>query len=189
MTIASDFGKRVEPVREWLSLAKIIDAGGGTVYIPVRGHTFDDVLEGQVWRLVTPMFLHFTFLHIAFNVYWLLALGGMVETRLGKWKLIGLVLIFAIVGNVAQGAWSGPMFGGVSGVNYGLFGFVWMRGRYVPESGLGISPNSAVFFMLWFILGFTGSVGPIANLAHWGGLVPGLFLGYAPKLLRDLRRP
>ena len=40
---------------------------------------FKDILGGQIWRIITPIFLHFSILHIFFNMYWLYELGGQIE--------------------------------------------------------------------------------------------------------------
>lgn len=152
-----------------------------------------DIRSGQVWRLFTPMFLHgsimgIPFLHALFNAYWLYYFGGMIEYRRGSWRLLLLVLFMAAVSNLAQYYWHGPRFGGMSGVNYGLFGYLWMKTRYAPETGLYLPHNIIVFMVFWFFICFTGAMGPVANVAHAGGLVLGMIVGYAPKAWRDMQR-
>ncbi|WP_166820352.1 rhomboid family intramembrane serine protease [Thalassoroseus pseudoceratinae] len=152
-----------------------------------------DVRSGEVWRLVTPIFLHgsifsIPFLHALFNAYWLYYFGGMMEYRRGSWRLLLFVIAAAIGSNLAQYFWSGPRFGGMSGVNYGLFGYLWMKTRYAPDSGIYLDHNTIVFFVVFFFLCLTGILGPVANFAHGGGLVIGMIVGYAPKFWRDLRR-
>ena len=51
---------------------------------------FDSIRRGQVWRLVTPIFLHMGLLHFGFNMIWLWQLAGAIEARKGTWKLLGL---------------------------------------------------------------------------------------------------
>ena len=58
--------------------------------------------EGQYWRLITPVFLHFGWLHIAFNSLWLWELGGKLELRLGTGMLAVLVLVTGIGSNITQ---------------------------------------------------------------------------------------
>ncbi|HUG90568.1 MAG TPA: rhomboid family intramembrane serine protease [Planctomycetaceae bacterium] len=149
---------------------------------------FADIRRGEVWRLVTPVFLHFGLLHFAFNVYMFFHFGTLVETLRGSARFALLVVTFALVSNLAQYLARGPSFGGMSGVLYGLFGYAWMKSRFDPASAFFVPPSTVFILMAWFFLGMTGMVGPIANFAHGGGLVTGMMLGYAPKFWRDLTR-
>src|ERR1700677_1181523 len=87
------------------------------------------IFAGQVWRAVTPIFLHFTIIHILFNMFWLLDLGSMIERRFSRLYLGLLITGTGIVSNVTQFYWDGPYFGGFSGVVYALFGFIWIRSK------------------------------------------------------------
>ena len=146
------------------------------------------VARGQVWRLLTPIFLHFGFLHILFNMMWLHHLGRMIERVKSTAFLLLLVAVTAVLSNTVQAVLSGPSFGGMSGVVYGLFGYVWMKSRYEPFDGLLLDDMSIFMMIGWFVLGFTGSVGPIANWCHGVGLLVGVVFGIAPTVLQALRR-
>lgn len=141
-----------------------------------------EIRHGQLWRLFTPMLVHFNVLHILFNMMWLADLGSMVEGRQSTWYLAVLVLVLSGVSNVAQFFVSGPMFGGMSGVVYGLLGYVWLRGRFDPGSGLFVHPTTMAFMIIWFVAGFSGLLGSIANTAHGVGLLIGLGWGYLASL-------
>lgn len=147
------------------------------------------VWDREPWRLVTPIFLHFGIFHILFNMMWLLDLGRLIEAVRGSWRMALFVLLIAVPSNVAQFVWSdsGPVFGGMSGVVYGLFGYVWMKSRYEPGSGFYLTPNTVVLMIGWFFLCMTGLGGPIANWAHGGGLAVGIILGRWSSLWRSLR--
>ena len=160
----------------WLSISNF-RAGGGSVGLP-------EVFHGQIWRLVTPILMHGSFLHILFNLWWLKDLGGILEWRLGWKPVLFLILVIAIGSNLAQYYTSGPRFLGISGVVFGLLGFIWMKGKYDPDFGLQL-PQVVVFMMLlWLVLGYTGvldrSVGKIANTAHSAGLVMGMLCAFLP---------
>lgn len=157
---------------------------------PAPNH-LGEVRRGEVWRLITPILLHFGLPHIFFNMLWLQTLGNAIEFRRGTWAITGIVLVVAIVSNVAEyevSAWMGQInpgrFGGMSGVNYGLFGYLWVKDRFDPSAGLAISRQTTMWMMLWLFLCMTGLVGPIANTAHVVGLLTGGVIAYAPVLLR-----
>lgn len=144
-----------------------------------------EVLHGQVWRLITPIFLHSGLLHILFNMIWLKDLGTILERKLGSVHFLILVQAFAILSNLGQYWMSGPNFGGMSGVVYGLLGYIWIRGRVDPYCGLSLNQSVVTMMIFWFFLCMTGWMGPIANWAHGVGLAAGMIWGYlAAKLTR-----
>jgi rhomboid protease GlpG len=147
-----------------------------------------EIANGQVWRLVTPIFLHFGLLHILFNMYWLYDLGTMIERRLGSWLYVLLILVVAVPSNFAQFVATGPGFGGMSGVVFGLFGYCWVRGRTDPTSGLHLRPDIAFWMLAWFALCLTPLIPNVANWAHGVGLAVGAALGYLPHLAKRLRQ-
>lgn len=139
------------------------------------------IIRGEAWRLVTPIFLHFSVLHILFNMLWLRELGGAIEDRRGPVKYLGLVLLIAVVSNVGQYWITGqPLFGGMSGVVYGLFGYIWLKQRVEPAAGLALPPMAAFWMIGWFVLCWTGTFGNIANWAHTFGLFTGMLTGLLP---------
>lgn len=149
---------------------------------------FDDIQRGQVWRLVTPMLLHGGAIHLFFNMYMLYYFGGQMESRRGWIHLLVFVLLSSAVSNVAQAVIVGPYFGGFSGVNYAMFGYIWMQARFVPSSGFFIGQVTIIILVGWFFLGFLpgGMFAYIANAAHGGGLFFGIVVGYLPVLFPDL---
>ncbi len=142
------------------------------------------IQQGQVWRLITPIFLHFGVTHLLFNMTMLFQLGGAIESRQGTIRLALIVFSAAALSNVAQYLYHGPNFGGMSGVNYALFGYMWMQSRFVPGSGL-VMPQELVFLMLfWFVICLSGTVGDVADMAHGAGLACGMILGLMPRWRR-----
>jgi len=134
--------------------------------------------SGEIWRLFTPIFLHFNFLHILFNMFWLYDLGSQIEKRKGSKFFVTFILLLALASNLTQFVLSGPAFGGMSGVVYGLFGYVWVKTRLDPADGFRLDPMVAMIMFGFFLISFTGVFGGIANWAHTGGLAIGLAWGY-----------
>jgi GlpG protein len=137
-----------------------------------------EIRVGQVWRLFTPIFLHFTLWHLLFNLMWLQDLGSLLENKIGTWRFAGVVALVALVSNLAQYGMGGGGFGGMSGVVYGLFGYLWMRGKRDFHFGLHISPMTSGLLMVFLALGIFGLLGPTANAAHFSGLLAGGALGW-----------
>jgi len=143
---------------------------------------FADILHGEVWRLVTPIFVHFGPLHILFNMMWLWDLGRALEILRGRPFLGLFVAATGIASNVAQYAITqSPYFGGMSGVLYALLGYFWMQGRFNPAFGVALHRSTVIMMIGWYVLCWTGLLGPIANWAHTGGLVLGVAWGIADR--------
>lgn len=155
------------------------------------GNGLPEVRAGQWWRLVSPILLHFDWPHIIFNMLCLMSFGTLVEVLRGSVRMVLFVLLFAAVGNYVQFYFEGPGFGGISGVVYGLFGYIWMKSQFEPESGFTLDPFTVIIVVLWFLLGLLGPASPVGKVAvycHGVGLFLGVLCGYVPTLVRALRR-
>ena len=146
------------------------------------GASLPGIRHGQLWRLITPIFIHFSVLHILFNMLWLRDLGSMIEGRQSTWMLAILVLAIAACSNLGQFLVAGPVFGGMSGVVYGLLGYIWMRGKFDPGSGLHLQPSTVTMMIIWFFVCFTPIMPHVANAAHAVGLIMGIAWGYLSSL-------
>lgn len=142
---------------------------------------FEYVLENyQYWRLVTPIFIHFSMMHIAFNLLWVWDIGRKVERVIGSYLYLALVLVTALASNYLQYMdLKTPLFGGMSGVVYAIIGFAWLVAKLVPNCPNMISKPIMIFLMLWLALGYTSimeqiGIGKMANTAHLVGLICGL---------------
>ncbi|AZC24484.1 MULTISPECIES: rhomboid family intramembrane serine protease [Pseudomonas] len=154
----------------------------------------DSLAAGQWWRLVTPMLVHFGILHIAMNGMWYWELGRRIELRQGSINLLGLTLLFSLVSNYAQYYFSGPsLFGGLSGVLYGLLGHCWIYQWLSPNPIYRLPRGVLVMMLVWLLLCLSGLIsmigfGEIANAAHVGGLLVGCLTGLLGGLY-SRRRP
>ena len=128
-------------------------------------------------------------LYPLFNGLVLLDLGRRVEAISGTAALAAMVLVFGVLGNVAQYLAAGPAFGGLSGVLYGLFGFIWVMARRAPGSGYAIRDAEVVTLAIWSGICLLGLVGPVGNAAHAAGFVAGLAVGAGAAALRRRRPP
>jgi len=140
--------------------------------------SFPEIRTGQIWRLVTPIFIHFGWLHLIFNMMLLRDLGTFLESRFGSRYLLLLTLVLAAGSNTAQYLWTKAEFGGMSGVDYGLFGFLWMRGKFDRFVSWQLNRNTVLMLMGWFILCALGIIGQVANACHTAGLLIGMAWGF-----------
>jgi len=135
------------------------------------------IASGELWRFVTPAFIHLNLLHIAMNMLAFRNLGCSVEYLRGTGRYLVLCLILAFGSSAVQFLWAGPGFGGMSGVLFGLVGYIWMKGRTKPEDGLGLTSRGITMAFLWLVLCMAGVFGNIANGAHVGGFIVGILIG------------
>ena len=148
--------------------------------------SFYEIWNGEIWRLITPALLHHDLLHLGFNMWWLYQLGGKVEKVESRFFYIVLLLVIAAFSNVAYYLVAGPNFEGMSGVIYGLVGYLWAKESMGLRASYGLDPSLVRFFIIWYIfcliLTFFGF--HIANTVHGVGAVMGIFLG----LLKNSRK-
>lgn len=162
-----------EQVERWLSFAN------PTVHI---GKPQAQIPWMEPWRMVTPIFLHFGVMHLVFNMLMLISMGSRVERAIGPYRYAALVLALAIFSNLAQGLMvPHHNFGGMSGVVYGIFGFIWVQMSRAPSRGLAVDGLTSFIMMAWFFAGFSSQFNmggaAVANHAHAGGLLMGLLIG------------
>jgi GlpG protein len=126
-------------------------------------------------------------MHIIFNLIWWWDLGGLIERTQSKMQLLGVFLATALLSSFAQYLSFGTGFGGLSGVVYGLLGYIWLYPLVNPRVGFRINPAIVMFMVGWLVVGYSGILdsvlGKMANTAHLIGLLTGLFLGVIFGLL------
>jgi len=137
--------------------------------------------RGEVWRAVTPVFLHGSPLHLAMNMFALVILGRLAERLVGTPRYALMVLLLAalpmLLACLMPPALDGsPNTVGISGVIYGLASFLWLVARQRPDLGFQIPNGFITFMVVMIILGFAGVLTGISSWAHLGGFVVGLAL-------------
>lgn len=145
-----------------------------------QGSALEGLFAAQPWRWLTPVFLHFSFVHLAFNAVILLEFGRRIERGIGSVRFAVLVVFTGVVGNLAQFLIGNSiLFGGLSGVAYGLLGFILVMARRRPgQPHWRLPPGIAVGLLVFLVVFSTGVTEPfglhVANSAHWAGLFAGM---------------
>jgi membrane associated rhomboid family serine protease len=140
------------------------------------------VAQGDWWRLVTSMFLHANFLHIAMNMYSLYYVGTILEHVIGRWRFLLLYMGSGIAGSAGALVWSPTQpTVGASGAIFGVLGalFVLERMRHIATGG-----QVAGLIVLNLVITFAFS-NYISVGGHVGGLIGGVVLMW---LLLQVRR-
>ncbi|WP_088189086.1 rhomboid family intramembrane serine protease [Desulfosporosinus sp. FKA] len=154
-------------------------AGGSTnpdVLITFGAKVNSLIQAGQVWRLLTSMFIHIGILHLAFNLYALWALGPVTEQSYGHGKYFAIYMLSGLGGSLASFLFSPALSAGASGAIMGLLGaqllFIYKR-PYLWKTGLGMN----LVIVILVNLGFGFWQPGIDNFAHLGGLFTGMLMG------------
>ena len=156
----------------------ILDSGELQLSAPDVGFA-----RGEYWRLLTPALLHFGALHILFNALWIWEFGRRIEALVGHGNFLLIVLATTVGANVGQYLWRpDSLFGGLSGVVYGLLGYLWIRHRLAPHPLSQLTPGILPLMLVWLLLCLMGVVdwfirGGVANGAHVTGLAIGIAFG------------
>ena len=150
--------------------------------------------NNEWWRLMTPMFIHFSLTHLVFNCLWIYVLGSKIEQIDGHITFINLVIFSSIISNLAQHFFGeSALFGGLSGVIYGLLGYCMIIEIDTKQERYDLPPALYLFMLIWLILGFLGILnlfgfGNVANYAHLGGLISGIIFAMITRyvFIRDI---
>jgi membrane associated rhomboid family serine protease len=156
--------------------AGVVRWSGGQI---VPGHSVP-----ELWRLLTPVFLHLGLIHIAFNMYALFILGPPIERAYGRVRFLALYLATGVMGNVASFAFGNPNTPGVgaSTAVFGLLG-VWLAFNYRRRANAFNEANmraALITLVLNLVLNLS-----LSSLVDWrghlGGFLAGVILGYTAE--------
>ena len=138
------------------------------------------VAEGQAWRLVSSVFLHSGFLHLALNMLSLYFLGSFVENVFGRGRYLAVYLLSGLSGGIAYlyfGGFDTPAVGAsgaIFGLLGGILGYALRRGTFSWQNPIIRQLLILLAINLWIGL----SIPNVSNTAHMGGLAGGLVFGY-----------
>ena len=184
IALLSNFGSLIAVIKP-LTFTQIIISNQG--YASVMNFDQTYLVDNQWWRAITPIFIHFSFAHLAFNCLWIYILGEKIENIDGSFTFAMLVIFSAIFSNCLQYFYTdSSLFGGLSGVIYGLLGFCMILELDTEYDRYQLPPGLYMFMIVWLILGFVGILdlfgfGSVANFAHLGGLISGIIFAMIYK--------
>ncbi len=137
------------------------------------------IMRGQFWRLITPILLHGSFLHIGFNMYALFMIGPTLEKKYGTWPFIWLYLVGGLWGNTLSFLLSPNISLGASTAIFGLIAaqgvYVYQNRHMLGSSARPILMNIVMVIAVNLMLGLSPG---IDNWGHLGGLLGGLFFAW-----------
>ena len=136
------------------------------------------LISKEYWRVFSPVFIHFTLTHLLSNLlfFWIFA------TTINWYSRKILIILFlssALISNFFQFLFWDEKFGGLSGVNFSLFGFVFIYQWLLPKGKLYVSRTlSSAIFLFLIVTSFTNLLGNYSIGSHISGLITGLVAGY-----------
>ncbi len=160
-----------------------ISGGGGPIFTALQLDKVA-VANGEWWRLLSVTLLHAGLLHLGFNMYALYLTGPIVERQYGSRWFVLLYVLCAAGGSITSYALGeGRLAVGASGAIFGLFGVLMAATRthrpVLDRNARMVVPQLGSIVLINLVLGFV--IPGIDNLAHLGGLVTGLWLGFVIK--------
>lgn len=181
-------GGRPDPVVTWTLLALAVGIGvsmfllgQGSPWLELLALDKAAVSDGEYWRLLTPILVHGSVIHLAFNMYALWIIGPIVETLYGSPRYLFIFLACAAAGSAASYVVSpAPFSVGASGAIFGLFGMLLVADRVhkpaLTRNARSLTMQIGVLIGINLLIGL--SIPGIDNAAHVGGLVAGAWLGF-----------
>lgn len=148
---------------------------GGLDYPVAFGAKVNEfILQGELWRLLTPMLLHASLIHIGVNMYSLYALGPALEKHYGHWRFLALYIISGFAGNVVSFMFTQAVSLGASTAIFGLVGaygvFLYQNRQLLGEAAQRGLRSIITVAGINLLIGMTGG---FDNWGHIGGLVSG----------------
>jgi membrane associated rhomboid family serine protease len=167
--------KPPDPVLTWMACAicVVMSLGRWGLYLP--GAEWD----GEYWALLTSVFVHIEYWHIAGNLFWLFFLGGELEKAIGSLRWLAFFLTAAIISSAIQLGISGNRCIGASGVVYAIFGFMWAARNHFDGFKDAIIKPTIIYFVAWLFLCLASTflnLRQFGNAAHFSGLFWGIIV-------------
>lgn len=145
-------------------------------------YSYQNILSGNLQGLITSNFVHEDFIHILFNLSWILTLGTKIEREIGRLKYLFLLLSSCLVSSGIQLLFSDTTGIGISGVVYSFIGFIWICGFSKDEFRNFLTKSDFNYAVIWLVGCWIFTyleLASIGNYAHLAGLVWGISFAYA----------
>jgi rhomboid protease GluP len=167
-------------VLQMLGSALLGDSNYGIDYVTLLGARISEAIDaGQVWRLITPVFLHGSLGHIFFNMYALYSIGSLLERHFGRGRFLLLYFLAAFSGNVLSYLFTQGYSVGASTAVFGLIAaetIFFYQNRELFGSHARQAIGNAVFIIAINL--FLGLSPNIDNWGHIGGLLGGAMFAW-----------
>ena len=137
----------------------------GSLYNPL-------IVGGEYWRLLSAAFMHLQLMHFLFNSVFIFRFGMFIENTFGKWRMILIILISAIMGSLFSFAFSPTNSLGASGVAYGFIGASIFLGFEMRKTFMPFL-KQVIFPMLIVSTMFSMFMTNIDHFGHLGGFIGG----------------
>jgi len=132
----------------------------------------------QYWRLITPVFIHYTLIHLLSNLFLFWYFAKSIN-QYSRTVFLLLFLLSAVISNTAEFILVDEKFGGISGVNFALFGFIFIYQQLKPNGSLFINLEFSIAVFAFLLLSATDWIGDYSFVSHLSGLFTGFTLGFA----------
>ncbi|MBE2894466.1 rhomboid family intramembrane serine protease [Spirabiliibacterium falconis] len=134
----------------------------------------------EIWRFISHALVHLSFSHLAFNLTWWFIFASRIEQKCGSWKILQLFLSCACLSGIVQNGISGAAFFGLSGVVYGVLGYIYTLHRLDPQHRFTLPTGFVYMIVVGIVIGFAAPLYGIqvGNAAHISGLVIGILSGW-----------
>jgi len=149
-----------------------------SIYLAIGFVNRTQVLNGDIWRLLSGSFLHFSLMHLVGNMVVLIYIGSLIESKLGNWTYLLLYLLTGVCGSMTSVLWHNEgVMAGASGAIFGLFGLLL---ALLSTGFYEVNARRALLISTVIFVGY--SIIPIGrdvdHAAHFGGLIAGYIFGW-----------
>jgi len=147
----------------------------------------EQVWNGRIVGLFTALFIHVNLVHLLFNMFWTWKMGSTLELSIPRWKYVLFFVSATMISTCCELAVTGQIGTGASGAGYALMGVLWGGRGYHPSWRNLATRENLNLFLIWGVLCIfltVANIMPVANAAHFGGLLFGLAIGnlfFAPR--------